>query len=140
MMAIAFGTVIYSIKELRSPDFERKAMEPDNALAVLIGSDYRPYAWCPKGTEKIDIYANSGEVLKTLTSPADISALCEIMMGAVSATDINEAKFVQRLGATSSDKTSVIMEQIPGKALFRVKGMSFSSPMLVKALERQQAQ
>ncbi|MNL84555.1 hypothetical protein D3C87_2125600 [compost metagenome] len=62
------------------------------------------------------------------------------MMGAVSATDINEAKFVQRMGATSSDKTSVIMEQIPGKALFRVKGMSFSSPMLAKALERQQAQ
>jgi len=139
VLAIAFAGVIYSIRSLKSPEFERKAMEPDNALAVLIGSDYRPYTWCPKETSKVDIFANSGSIQKSLTMAADISFVCELMMGPVLAEDAKNTNFVQRMAATGPGNTTVILEQIPDKAVFRVKGLSFSSPMLVKALERQQA-
>jgi hypothetical protein len=139
VLAVAFGGVIYSIRSLRSPEFERKAMEPDNALAVLIGSDYRPYTWCPKETSKVDIFANSGSIQKSLTAAAEVSTVCELMMGPVSADDAKDTKFVQRMAATGADNTTVILEQIPDKGVFRVKGLSFSSPMLVKALQRHQA-
>jgi hypothetical protein len=138
VLLVAFAGVIYSIRSLKSPEFERKAMDPDNALAVLIGSDYRPYTWCPKATSKVEVFADSGSVQKTLTTAPEISTVCELMMGPVSADDAKNTKFVQRMAATGPDNTTIILEQIPDKAVFRVKGMSFSSPMLIKALQRHQ--
>lgn len=138
VLLVAFAGVIYSIRSLKSPEFERKAMDPDNALAVLIGSDYRPYTWCPKATAKVEVFADSGSVQKTLTTAPEISTVCELMMGPVSADDAKNTNFVQRMAATGPDNTTIILEQIPDKAVFRVKGMSFSSPMLIKALQRHQ--
>lgn len=139
VLAVAFAGVVYAIRSLKSPEFERKALEPDNALAVLIGSDYRPYTWCPKETSKVDIFADSGSIQKSLATPADISTVCELMMGPVSAEDAKNTGFIQRVAATGPDNTTIILEQIPDKGVFRVKGLSFSSPMLVKALQRHQA-
>lgn len=137
MLAVAFAGVILAIRSLKSPEFERKAMDPDNALAVLIGSDYRPYTWCPKDTTKVDVFSDSGAVHKTLTTPAEIATVCELMMGPVSAEDAKATAFVQRMASVGADNVAVILEQIPNKGVFRVKGLSFSSPMLLKALERQ---
>jgi hypothetical protein len=74
-----------------------------------------------------------------LTVAADISTVCELMMGPVSTDDAKNTNFTQRMAATGPDNTTVILEQIPDKGVFRVKGLSFSSPMLTKALERHQA-
>lgn len=137
VLAVAFAGVVYSIRSLKSPEFERKAMEPDNALAVLIGSDYRPYTWCPKETSKVDIFLDSGAIHKTLTTSSEIALVCELMMGPVSAEDAKATQFVQRMAASGVGNVSVVLEQIPHKGVFRVKGLSFSSPMLLKALERQ---
>ena len=137
MMVISFGIVIYAIQTLRSKEFSEKASDPQSALGLLIGSDYRPLNWCPAGVKKVELFGADGALVRVVESAADLSAVCEIMMGAFSSEGIDEASYVKKLAAHGAPGGEIVlMEQVPGKPLFRVKGMPFSSPMLAKALER----
>lgn len=137
MMVLALVGVFYGMKALDGGALEDKASDPQSALGLLIGSDYRPLNWCPEKTQKVEIHDPAGSVIKTLEKPEDISAVCEIMMGAFSMDGIEESSFKKTLAAHGASAGGiVILEQVPGKPVFRVKGMPFSSPMLSKALDR----
>ncbi|MFV3407671.1 hypothetical protein [Bdellovibrio bacteriovorus] len=137
MMVLALVGVFYGMKALDGGALEDKASDPQSALGLLIGSDYRPLNWCPEKAPKVEIFDQAGAVVKTLEKPEDISSVCEIMMGAFSMEGIEESSFKKILAAHgASSGEIVILEQVPGKPVFRVKGMPFSSPMLSKALDR----
>ncbi|UXR65651.1 hypothetical protein EZJ49_05225 [Bdellovibrio bacteriovorus] len=137
MMLIALAGVLYAIRALNTGGVADKLSDPQSALGILIGSDYRPYNWCPEKTTRVDVFAQDGSILKTLEAPADISAVCEIMMGAFSSEGIEEGSYHKVLAAHGiAESEIVILEGVAGKPVFRVKGMPFSSPMLSKALDR----
>ena len=137
MMLIALAGILYAIRALNTGDVADKLSDPQSTLGLLIGSDYRPYNWCPEKTRKVDVFAQDGAILRVLEAPADISAACEIMMGAFSREGIEESSYQKILAAHGDTESEiVIMEGVSGKPVFRVKGMPFSSPMLSKALDR----
>ncbi len=137
MMLIALASVLLAIRALKTGEVVDKLSDPQSSLGLLIGSDYRPLNWCPPGVQKVEVFELGGSLQKTLRAAADVSAVCEIMMGAFSSEGIEEGSYRKKLAAHGpSDAEIVIMEQVPGRPVFRVKGMPFSSPMLFKALER----
>lgn len=139
VMLISLGAVLYAIQALRSRDVTNKISDPQSALGILIGSDYRPLNWCPPETIKVEIYSFQGTLQKTLSSPEDVSAVCEIMMGAFSSEGIEEKAYRQRLVAVDARGENKVLQQHEGRPIFRVQGMPFSSPMLEKALVRIEA-
>ncbi|KHD88552.1 MAG: hypothetical protein OM95_08575 [Bdellovibrio sp. ArHS] len=136
MMIVSLGAVLYAIRALQTREFKQKLSDPQSALGVLIGSDYRPLNWCPGGTVKVEVYSLTGELKKTLTSSSEISGVCEIMMGGFTSEGVEEAAYKKRLIALTSSGESKILEQNEKVPVFRAQGMPFSSPMLTKALER----
>lgn len=137
MMLIALAVVLYAIRSLRSPDVAQKAADPQSALGVLLGGDYRPLNWCPQGVTKIELFADSGELTRILESKGEISSVCEIMTAGFSSEGLEEAVYIKRLAVHGPLRGEiVILEQAQGQAVFRVKGLPFGSPMLNKALAR----
>ena len=137
-LLIAFAAVIYGIKKLNSQEFVTTSQDPNSAISALLGADVRPLNWCPSDVKKIDVMISS-EVRKTLTDSKDLTSLCEVMIGGVTADQLDKAHFVQRAVAMGSGNDEKVLEQAPGAsgaAIFRVQGMPFSSPMLEKALNR----
>lgn len=133
---MALVGVFYGMRALDGGALEDKATDPQSALGILIGSDYRPMNWCPEKTQKIELFDSTGGLQATFEKPEDISSVCEIMMGAFSMDGIEESSFKKTLVAFGAAAEGVVLEQVPGKPVFRVKGMPFSSPMLSKALDR----
>ncbi|KYG69054.1 hypothetical protein AZI87_07475 [Bdellovibrio bacteriovorus] len=139
MMIVSLGVVLYAIRALQTREFKQKLSDPQSALGILIGSDYRPMNWCPPETAKVEIYSLTGELKKTLTSSSEISSVCEIMLGGFTSEGVDEAAYKKRLVALTSSGESKTLEQNEKIPVFRAQGMPFSSPMLTKALERLEA-
>lgn len=132
----SFGLVIYGMKQLRSPEFARDTQKEDNALSLLLGGDTRPLNWCLADTKKVEIYSEKGEVLKTLETPKDISSVCEILIGPISAEAVQKSQFSRRLVATDAKGVVKTLEQAPNSPFFRVDEMPMSSTVLEKVLQR----
>lgn len=135
VLVISLAGVIYAIVSLRSNGFD-SGTDQNSAMSLLIGGDYRPINWCPTPTERVEILDPTGQVMATITEQAEISALCEIMMGAFSSEGVSEADYKIRMIAYDKQGNSKPLEQNLGQSVFRFEGMPFSSPMLIKALER----
>ncbi|QDK36184.1 hypothetical protein [Bdellovibrio sp. NC01] len=138
ILVIALAAVIYGIKNLNSPEFATNSQDPNSAISALLGADVRPLNWCPAQVQKIEVMMSS-EVRKNLSEAKDLTSLCEIMIGGVTADQLEKARFVKRAVATGSGGDERVLEQVPGASgaiIFRVQGMPFSSPMLEKALNR----
>ncbi|GEM_PF-1556681 len=136
VLVISLAGVIYAIVSLRENGFGSQDQDQNSAMSLLLGGDYRPINWCPTPTERVEILDPTGQVMATVTDEAEISALCEIMMGAFSSEGVSEADYKTRLIAYDKQGNSKSMEQNLGQSVFRFEGMPFSSPMLIKALER----
>lgn len=136
-MMISLGAVIYGIKALRSPEMMQSASDPQGSLSLLLGSDFRAMNWCPQDVTKVEIYDFKGAKFKELTSAQDLASVCEIMQGAFSNEGLESATYSRRMvayGGGTSLPTE--LEQISGQEIFRLKGLPFRSPMLVKVLDR----
>lgn len=136
VLLMSLAGVIYAIVSLRTNGFGSGDQDQNSAMSLLIGGDYRPINWCPTPTERVEILDPTGQVMATITDEAETSALCEIMMGAFSSEGVSEADYKTRLIAYDKQGNSKSMEQNLGQSVFRFEGMPFSSPMLIKALER----
>ncbi|MDG0814844.1 hypothetical protein [Bdellovibrio svalbardensis] len=136
MLVVALGAVIYGIKTLKSPEFSQKSNDPDNAISLLLGSDLRPLNWCFEKTTQMEILKDDGSILKTIQDPAEISSLCETMIGGVTADKLSQAVFIRRLVVRKGEKDERVLEQAKEGGLFRVQEMPFTSPMLEKSLQR----
>lgn len=134
ILLVAFAGVLYSMQKLNSEDVSKKLMDPDNSLNLLIGGDEKPTNWCPRETVEVALYNDQEAVVKTLTSAIDVSSVCEIMVGSFSNEGVEEKAYSKRLAAKSKAGDIKVLEQIPGKPIFRVQGLPFSSPMLLKNL------
>ncbi len=132
----SFGLVIYGMKQLRSSEFAREAQKDDSALSLLLGGETKPVNWCFPETTKVDILSDKGEVLKSLTSAQDISSVCEILIGPISADVVQKAPFTRRLVASDAKGTTKNLEQAPNSPFFRADEMPMSSVMLQKVLQR----
>ncbi|UYL10464.1 hypothetical protein B9G69_007715 [Bdellovibrio sp. SKB1291214] len=132
----SFGLVIYGMKQLRSSEFARDSQKEDSALALLLGGDTRPLNWCLADTKKVEIYSGKGEVQKTLESAQDISSVCEILIGPISAEAVQKSQFLPRLIATDAKGAKKTLEQAPNSPFFRVDDMPMSSTVLEKVLQR----
>lgn len=139
MMAISLGLVIYAIQALKSPSFQKQAADPSSALSILIGAEHRPFNWCPKAVRRVDVLDSEGVVAASFSSAADLSAVCEVMMGAAPADEVDKLEFKKLLVASASEAAKpVILEKTVEKAIFRVHGMPFTSQNLEKVLNRKQ--
>ncbi|WII73891.1 hypothetical protein QJS83_08380 [Bdellovibrio sp. 22V] len=137
MMVLSLAAVLYGIKALKSPSVQQKADDPNSFVGLLIGGDQRMLNWCPEGVTSVELYSDSGEISRVLTSKQDISAVCELMIGGFSMEGGQEPVYKLRLRAlTEGSGNPVSLEQAQGTAIFRVKGMPFSCPGLMKILER----
>ena len=136
-MMISLGSVIYGIRALRSPEMMQSASDPQGSLSLLLGSDFRAMNWCPQDVSKVEIYDLKGEKFKELTSAQDLASVCEIMQGAFSNVGLESATYSRRMVAYGSGTgLPTELEQISGQEIFRLKGLPFRSPMLVKVLDR----
>ncbi len=61
MMLIALAGVLYAIRALNTGDVADKLSDPQSALGLLIGSDYRPYNWCPEKVVKVEMEDTEGK-------------------------------------------------------------------------------
>ena len=136
VLLISLTGVIYAIVSLRTNGFGSGGQDQNSPMSLLLGGDYRPINWCPIPTERVEILDPTGQVMATITNEAEISALCEIMMGAFSSEGVSEADYKTRMIAYDKQGNSKSLEQNLGQSVFRFEGMPFSSPMLIKALER----
>jgi photosystem II stability/assembly factor-like uncharacterized protein len=132
----SFGLVIYGMKQLRSSDFAHDSQKDDSALALLLGGDTRPLNWCLADTKKVEIYSDKGTVQKTLETPKDISSVCEILIGPISAEAVQKSQFSRRLVAIDAKGVAKTLEQAPNSPYFRVDEMPMSSMVLEKVLQR----
>lgn len=139
ILVITFGVVLYGIRALKSPSVQTSAGDPNSIVGLLIGGDQRLLNWCPPDVQKVEIYDHSGSVVRILTSAQDISAVCELMIGGFSQGAQTPQFKVKLQSYSKSSEAPVALEAAEGAPLFRVKGMPFSSPGLVKALERFEA-
>lgn len=129
---MALGGVFYIIHQLDSGVVTKRLTDPNNSLGLLLGSDLKPYNWCPQETMAVEIFGNAGESVGIVSSALEISSACEIMVEPFSSDGIDEKDFTKRLAAKGKDGQVRILEQIPEKSIFRVQGLPFSSPMLLK--------
>jgi hypothetical protein len=132
MMLVALAGVFYTMRSLDSGEVSRKLSDPNGSLGLLLGSDEKITNWCPKETVEIELYGDDGALLKSLSTPVDISSLCEIMVSSFTNEGIDEKSYAKRLAAKSKAGDIKILEQIPDKPIFRVQGLPFKSPMLLK--------
>lgn len=132
LLIVALGGVFYIINMLDSGAVTKRLTDPNSSLGLLLGSDLKPHNWCPANTVEVEVFDDSGKSLKTVSSAVDISAACEIMVGSFSNEGIDEANFIRRLAAKGKDGQTRVLEHIPEKPIFRVQGLPFSSPMLLK--------
>ncbi|XGC80947.1 hypothetical protein ACES2L_00430 [Bdellovibrio bacteriovorus] len=139
MLVFAFVAVLYGIKALQSPQTQRHASDPNSVIGLLVGGEYRLLSWCPEKTVKLELLSENSEVLKTFSSAQDLSAACELMVGSFSQEQNYEPKYRPLLKAVSESGETKILEKDVGKEIFRVQGMPFSSPGLVKVLKRFEA-
>lgn len=137
VLIAALAGVLLLMKRLNSPDQQKIAKDPNSIMGILLGSDLQLYNWCPPEVEKIEIYSNQSQALiKSVNSPQDISALCELMIGTNDKGPM-DAKFDTKLKAYSKkDGEVVTLESVFGQPLYRVKGASFYCKALDKALNR----
>lgn len=136
-LVTALVIVIYCIKALQSPTAQTQVGDPNSVIGLLVGGDQRLLNWCPQGTAEVAVLAEDGAVLKALTSPQDISAVCELMVGGFSQEGTETPKYRGLLRAQPASGPSLVLEvQIGGAAIFKYKGMPFFSPGLNRALER----
>lgn len=132
LMIFALWGVFYVMNALDSGDVTKKLNDPSNSLGVLLGNDLKPHNWCPLETSEVEIFGDDGSAVKKVTAVVDISLLCEIMVGSFSNDGVDEKAYVKRLAAKGKDGKTRILEQIPEKPIFKVQGLPFSSPMLLK--------
>lgn len=137
MLMGALAGVLYIMQALKSPTIQTQAGDPNSFVGLLTGGDQRLFNWCPLETEKVQIFQwDTGEVRKILTTPQDLSAACEIMISGFS-QGVHAPRF--KILMTAFPKNSgnpVSLEKAEGVPLFQVGGMPFSSPGLVKVIER----
>ncbi|MEK2643757.1 hypothetical protein [Bdellovibrio sp. BCCA] len=136
MLLLALVVVIYGIKALQSPKVQTQAGDPSSVVGLLLGGDQRLLNWCPGDTAKVEIFSETGEVLKTLTSKQDLSAVCELMIGGFTQDPAETPVYKLKLKAYPGSGNPVSLEKAVQSPIFRVQGMPFSSPGLVKVLER----
>ena len=132
MLLVAFAGVLYSMQRLNSGDVSEKLMDPNNTLNLLVSGDLKPTNWCPRETVEVELFGEGGTSVRKLTSAIDVSSVCEIMVGSFSNEGVDEKAYQKRLAAKSKAGHIKVLEQIPGKPIFRVQGLPFSSPMLLK--------
>ncbi|WP_374076715.1 hypothetical protein [Bdellovibrio bacteriovorus] len=136
MLLLALAAVIYGIKALQSPKIQTQAGDPNSVIGLLVGSDMRMLNWCPGTVTKVEVYSEAGEILKTLTSKQDLSAVCELMIGGFTQDPAEVPVYKLKMKAYPESGNPVSLEKSSQTPIFRVQGMPFSSPGLVKALER----
>ena len=132
MMLIALFGVIYFMKSLDSGAISKELTNPDNSLSLLLGSDEKVNNWCPSQTVAVEIYNDEGALIKTVNTAVDISSLCEVLVGSFNNDGIDEKSYLKRLVAKDKTGAAKVLEQIPGKDIFRVQGLPFRSSMLLK--------
>lgn len=125
------------IRSLNSGKLTDSMNDPNNPLAVLVGSGNQPTNWCPDEVEKIEKFSPEGKLEQTFTFAAEFSLLCETMLTAVPAADLDKTSFSKYLTARSKRAgEEIILSANPARDIFEIKGYYFSSPMLVKSIER----
>lgn len=120
------------MQSLDTSDVTQRLMDPDNTLNLMLGSDEKVTNWCPAGTVEVELYGDNTIAKHTFHSAEDISSLCEIMVGSFNNDGIDEKTYAQRLVAKAGNGDVKVLEQIPEKPIFRVQGLPFRSPMLLK--------
>lgn len=136
-LVVALVVVIYSIRALQSSQIAPQVADPNSIIGMLAGSDQRLLNWCPAEVSKVEIFAVDGESLKVLTTPQDLSAVCELMVGGFAQSGTESPKFSVILKAYSSLGVEHSLEkQVGTEPIFRFKGMPFSSSGLDRALAR----
>lgn len=136
VLCAALGFVIYGIRALQSPQVQTKLGEPNSALGILLGSDQRPLNWCPQNVQKVEIFSETGQVFRVLSTPQDISAVCELLIGGFTQSSETPPAFYLKMRAYPVSGNPVSLEATQDGAVFRVQGLPFSSPGLVKVLKR----
>lgn len=132
MLLVALAGVIYMMRGLNSADVSEKLTDPDSTLNLLLGGDEKVTNWCPAETVAVELYGDDGSLLQTLNTAVDISSMCEILVGSFNNDGIDEKTYTKRLVAKSKAGDATVLEQIPEKPIFRVQGLPFRSPMLLK--------
>lgn len=135
ILVLALVAVIYAMRLLKSPA-SKQAADPGSVVGLLAGSDYRLLNWCPENLIKIELYAESGEVIKTLTSQQDFVAVCELMVGGFVQDPARSPVFKTRIKAYPQSGNPVSLDMDFSAKVFQIKGMPFSSPGLLRALDR----
>jgi hypothetical protein len=131
----AFAAVIYVMKALNSGEGSNQVQTSD-AMALLTGGDLKPMNWCPENTVRVELFAADGTRQKTYSEKAQISMLCELMIGGFSNEGISPTSYKKLLVASDGKDKERVLEVIPEQEIYRVQGMPFKSPMLRKAFER----
>jgi len=133
LLILALAAVVYSMRKLNSPEMEKP--DSDGMLSLLTGADQKAFNWCPADTIKVEVLSGDGQVATTLTSPADISGGCELLIGGFH-QPTSEVHYQPLLRAYGKSGAPVSLEKAQEAGIFRVQGMPFASPMLEKFLNR----
>lgn len=136
ILVISFIAVIYIMRFLHSSDVKKTATDPNSVVGLLVGGDYRLLNWCPEGLKKIEIYSESGQIIETLTSKEDFVAVCGLMVGGITQDPAHPPFFKTKLVAYPHSGNPVSLDMDSHLKLFQVKGMPFSCPGLIRALDR----
>lgn len=137
ILGLSLGAVFYLIETLDSGRLNTKAGDPNSFIGLMLGGDQRLLNWCPADVEKVEIFHGDNlEVAKVLTSPQDLSAVCELMIGGFSEGSQPPSFKIKLRAYPKGSGNPVSLEKADGAPLFRVKGMPFSCPGLEKVLGR----
>lgn len=136
ILLLAFVAVLYGIKALQSPRVQNSSADPNSVIGLLVGGEFRLLNWCPEKLKTIDLLSESGEVLKTFSEPQDLSSICELMIGSFNQDPQHEPRYRPVLKAFTENGETKILEKDVTSEIFRVQGMPFSSPGLMKVLKR----
>lgn len=138
LLALVFSltVVIYAMRSLRSMSEQPVNSDSDSMLNLLVGEQQKLFNWCPQDVVKVEIYTENSELVRTLNSTSEISAVCELMIGPVIKNQARPFLFRPKLKAYSKSNEIVVLEMDSQDKIFQVKGMPFTSPNLNKALDR----
>lgn len=128
----ALAGVIWVIRSLNSYE----GPKADDTLALFLGSDAKPFNWCPQNTILVEWYADDGHRQRTFEKATEAAQVCELMIQSFSSEGLEKVTYRKLLVATDSQGKEKILEKAEGHDVYRVDEMPFQAPMLKKALER----
>ena len=123
LMLVVVGMNLFSSKDFK------------HSLENILGKSPQAYSWCPENSVDFAwLDSNLSDKWKTAAWPAIQKRFCHLTLEPIQNVDLATVEFVPLLKVQSAEAKSAQLEWNAGLNVFRVNGLPFYSPSLVREI------